>query len=272
MTGAEPEAAPQSTFGLNTTRDAADPFNGPARLAIMMMLGNSERAGLVHFLRGRPDHYGGLRPGPPTTTLRYAPIGMRDLGRASTVASQTLISEPLRGAGGLLDPTVPHYSQAKPSLTAACHLPSSRAAPPFRCSSFAALSGGLMVTDHAASDGTSYAMMHEMAGKTTDDSAFDAALGMTARGDRIVNATTNAFAHTATIPIHRPASPRRDRRGVDQSSAFASFGLQPLNRSGRQRGAKRNPTEVASQGPAHVSRAIGCETCEATARCRQLYV
>ena len=52
MTGAEPEAAPQSTFGLNTTRDAADPFNGPARLAIMMMLGNSERAWSASFQDG----------------------------------------------------------------------------------------------------------------------------------------------------------------------------------------------------------------------------
>jgi hypothetical protein len=78
---------------------------------MMMMLGNSERAGLVQFLSGRLDHCEGLRPGRPTTTLGYAPIGLRDLGRASTLASQTLTSEPLRGAGSLLDLTVPHYSQ-----------------------------------------------------------------------------------------------------------------------------------------------------------------
>ena len=33
---------------------------------------------------------------------------------------------------------------------------------------FAPLLGGLIVTDHAAGNGISYAMMHEMAGKTAD--------------------------------------------------------------------------------------------------------
>ena len=44
---------------------------------------------------------------------------------------------------------------------------------------------------------------------------------------------------------------------------------QPQTNPRRQCGAKRNPTEVASQGPADVSRAIGCKTYEATARCRR---
>jgi hypothetical protein len=52
------------------------------------------------------------------------------------------------------------------------YLPSSRVASPVPLLLFAPLLGGLLVTDHAASDRSGCAMMHEVAAKTANDGAF----------------------------------------------------------------------------------------------------